>query len=72
MMIAVWVIILFLALASLDIVPLYHQKMWKEITVHTFFTVISLALALALILGIEVINPTDVIEAIFKPLSPLD
>ncbi len=71
-MIAALVIVLFIALSSLDTVPLYQKKMWREFTVHTLFMLISLSLALALILGVEVVNPTDVIESIFKPFSPLD
>ncbi len=66
------VIILIVFLGSLDTVPLYRKKMWKEMAFHTLFMLINLSLALALVLGIEVINPTDIIEAIFKPFSPLD
>lgn len=68
---AVLVVILFIFLSSIDVIPLYQNKMWKELAVHSLFMFISLSLALALILGIEVINPTDVIESIFMPLSPL-
>ncbi len=65
------VILLFLFLSSLDVIPLYREKMWKEIAVHSLFMLISLSLALALILDVEVVNPTDIIENIFKPLNPL-
>ncbi len=68
---AVLVVLLFLFLGSIDVIPLYQKKMWKEIAVHSLFMFISLSLALALVLGVEVINPTDIIENIFMPLSPL-
>ena len=65
------IILLFLVLSSIDILPLYQKKSWKEIAVYSLFMLISLSLATALILEIEVTNPTDVITAIFRPLSPL-
>jgi len=68
---AVLVILLFIILGSIDIIPLYRNKMWREIVVHSLFMIISLSLALALILGIEIINPTDIIVSIFRPLSPI-
>lgn len=69
---AVLIVLLFIFLSSIDVIPLYHEKMWKEIAVHSLFMLISLSLALALILRLEIINPTDIIESIFKPLSPVD
>lgn len=68
---AVLLILLFIILGSIDIIPLYRNKMWREIVVHSLFMIISLSLALALILGIEIINPTDIIVSIFRPLSPI-
>lgn len=68
---AVLIVLLFIFLSSIDIIPLYHEKMWKEMAVHSLFMFINLSLALALVLGVEVVNPTDIIEIIFKPLSPL-
>ncbi len=69
---AILIILLFLFLSSFDIVPLYQKKMWKEIAAHSLIMLINLSFALALLSGIEVINPIDIIEIIFKPLSPIN
>ncbi|RQD76838.1 MAG: hypothetical protein D5R97_03650 [Candidatus Syntrophonatronum acetioxidans] len=63
------VILMFIALGSLDMVPLYKRKKWREMALHTIFMLIGLFLALGMVLNIEILNPTGFLESFFRPLS---
>jgi hypothetical protein len=62
------VIIAFIILALIELPPLIRQKHWKDLTVFSFFFLVSLTLALLVTKGVPVYSPVKGVIFIFKDL----
>jgi hypothetical protein len=59
----------FMIMIMLEVPGLVKKKAWRELGAFSFFLLLGFTLALPQVLGIEVPNPSDALEALFKPLS---
>ncbi|TEB07397.1 hypothetical protein Psch_00948 [Pelotomaculum schinkii] len=65
----VLLVLAFLIMIALEVPGLVKKKAWRELAAFSFFLLLGFALALSQVLGLEAPNPTDAIEALYKPLS---
>lgn len=54
---------------AIEIPRLIKEKLWKELAVFIFLWAVGSFIALSVVLGIELPNPTDLLNAIFAPGS---
>jgi hypothetical protein len=59
----------FLIMIMLEVPGMVKNKAWRELGAFSFFLLLGFALALPQVLGLEVPNPSNALEALFKPLS---
>lgn len=62
-------VLAFLIMVLLEVPGLVKKKAWRELTAFSFFLILAFALALPQVLGLEVPNPSDAIEALYMPVS---
>lgn len=62
-------VLAFLLIIALEVPGLVKKKAWRELTAFSFFLFLGFALALPQVLGLEVPNPSNAIEALYKPLA---
>lgn len=62
-------VLAFLGMIALEVPGLVKKKAWRELAAFSFFLLLGFALALPQVLDLEAPNPSDAIEALYKPLS---
>lgn len=62
-------VLVFIAMAAIEIPPLWREKSWREVTVFGVIWVLALALDSALALGVKLPNPTEGIERVVAPIQ---
>ncbi|MDO7786642.1 hypothetical protein [Desulforamulus aquiferis] len=55
----------------LQISPLLKRKNWKEMIAYLSIMGVGIFYSYGYVLNLEVPNPTDLVEAIFKPMTKL-
>ncbi|HAG06635.1 MAG: putative membrane protein [Clostridia bacterium 62_21] len=65
----VLLLMLFLGIILFEVPGLAKKQMWRELTAFSVYLWIGMALSIPLALGVDLPNPTQVIEALVKPLS---
>lgn len=58
-----------LFILAIEVPRLIKEKLWRELAVFVFLWAIGSFVSLSVVLGIELPNPTDLLNAIFAPGS---
>lgn len=54
---------------AIEVPRLIKEKLWKELAVFLFLWSVGSFVAMSVFMGIELPNPTDIVNAIFAPRS---
>ncbi len=64
-----FVSLIFAAIIAIEIPPLFKQKKWRDITVFSVLLLIGMIYSYGQILDMPLPNPTDAINAVFRPIG---
>ena len=67
----VLLVIVFIVIILLEAPRLVKKKMWRELVAFSGYLLLGMALSIPMVLGIKMPNPSNFIEAVFKPLAEL-